>query len=253
MAREDGGDEEEDIVTGTEGEGTEGSDSAGRDDDSEVSAEHADQEEDDGEQDEAVAAGEQQQARQPSRGANRFQRLSNERNELRDKLAQRDREMEELRRAQTARQTQESEEQRQTRRALMTPEERVTDDLAQIRREFAETQRQQHFQTQAYLDKTNYDAKAATNPVYAKYRDVIEEQFQRQLSLGRPVEREILLQNHLGKLALESAGRSGGQRRQAKARVEQQRVSPGSGRGDTQSQRGKAGDTAESRLKDVFI
>lgn len=247
--REDGGDEEE-IVTGTEGEGTEGSDAAGRDEDSEVPAEHADQEEDDGQQDDAV---EPAAAARRSRGANRFQRLSNERNELREQLAQNRREMEELRRAQTARSQQETEEQRQTRRALMTPEERMQDDLAHMRTHFETQQRQQHFQTAAMLDKSNYDAQAAVNPVYAKYRDVVEEQFQRQLSLGRPVEREILLQNHLGKLALQSAGKSGGQRRQAKARVEQQRVNSGSGRSDAQSQRGRAGDTAEGRLKDVLI
>jgi len=246
--------DEEDIVTGTEGEGTEGSDPAGRDEDGEVSAEHADDQEDDGQQDEEVEQPEQPAAaRPPSRGQGRIQRLTNERNEMRERLAQRDREMEELRRAQVARQSQESEEQRQTRRALMTPEERMQDDLAHMRQEFSAQQRAQHLSTQAYLDKTNYDAKAAVNPTYAKYRDIIEEQFQRQLNLGRPVEREILLQNHLGKLALEGAGRTGGQRRQAKARVESQRVPAGSGKGDAPSQRAKAGDTAESRLKDVFI
>lgn len=250
----DGDDDE--IVTGTEGEDTSGSDERGRDEESEVPAEHADDQEDDGQSDEQVEQPPQRTEpppRQQSRSETRFQRLTNERNELREQMAQQRREMEELRRAQAQRSAQETEEQRQTRRALMTPEERMQDDLTHMRAEFAAQQRQQHFQTQSYLDKTNYEAKAATNPIYAKYRDVVEEMFQRQLSLGRPVEREILLQNHLGKLALESASRSGGQRRQAKARVEQQRVPANSGKGDTQSQRGKAGDTAESRLKDVFI
>jgi len=241
--------DEEDIVQGTEGEDTSGSDVGGRDEEREVPAEQAADEEDDERQDEEV----EPQAARPSRGSNRFQRLSNERNELREQVAQQRREMEDLRRAQATRSQQESEEQRQTRRALMTPEERMQDDLAHMRNEFASQQRQQHFQTAAMLDKANYDAQAAVNPIYAKYRDEIETQFQRQLSLGRPVEREILLQNHLGKLALSSAGRSGGQRRQAKARVEAQRVPANSGKGDAQSQRGRAGDTPESRLKDVLI
>lgn len=242
--------DDEDIVTGTESEDTQGADSGTGDEEGEVSPEQAADEEDDGgRQNEDVKPA----PPQPSRGANRIQRLANEAKAAREEAATARREAEELRRAQAARSAQETEEQRQTRRALMTPEERMQDDLTHMRREFVEAQRQQQFQTAALMDKSSFDAKAAVNPIYAKYRDVVEEQFQRQLNLGRPVEREILLQNHLGKIALESAGRSGGQRRQAKARVEQQRVPAGSGKGDAQSQRGKAGDTAESRLKDVLI
>ena len=66
------GDDEE-IVTGTEGEDATGSDGAGRDDESEVSAEHADEQEDDGEQEVAEEA-----AAKPSRGESRIQRLANE-------------------------------------------------------------------------------------------------------------------------------------------------------------------------------
>lgn len=247
--RIDGDDEE--VVAGTEGEDAAGTNGAGRDEDSEVSAEHADDQEDDGEQE--VEPEVDEQPARGTRGGNRIQRLANEAKAAREEAAAARREAEEFRRQVAARQSQESEEQRQARRALMTPEERINDDMAQMRREFAQQQQQTQFQTAAMLDRSAYEAKAAVNPIYGKYRDVIEEQFQRQLAQGRPVEREILLQNHLGRLALESAGRSGGQRKAARARVESQRVPAGSGKGDQRSDRGKAGDTAESRLKGMVI
>ena len=107
--------------------------------------------------------------------------------------------------------------------------------------------------TAALMDKTAYDAKATINPVYAKFKDEVENRFQEQVRRGQPVEREIILKVLLGERALEGAGKSGPARRQASRRVESQRVAPGSGRGDAPSNRGRAGDTAESRLKGVII
>lgn len=241
--------DDEDIVTGTEGEGAEGQDTAGRDEDAEIPAEHPDDQEDAGEQDDAVAA---EPAERPTRGGGRFQRLANERNAERERANRLEQELAESRRQQWQRQQAASEEERQARRALMTPEERVADDMAQMRREFATQRQQDQWATQAMLDKSSYDAKAAVNPVYAKHAEEIEAQFQDLLRQGRPVERQILLERHIGKLALSGAGNSK-PRRQAQQRVASQRVPASSGKGDASSARGKAGDTAESRLKDVFI
>ena len=242
-------DGDDDEIAGAEGEGTEGKDTPERDEDAEVSAEHADDQEDDG-QSEVVDGGEDEK---PSRGQNRIQRLANEAKAAREEAAAARRETEDLRRASLQRQEQQTEQQQRDMLALMTPEERSEWRIQQIERRTAQERQQDRFQIQSMLDKTAFEAKAAVHPVYAKYKDEIEDQFQKQLRDGRPVEREILLQNHLGKLALEGAAKSGGAKRKANARVESQRVPAGSGKGDAPSSRGKAGDTAENRLKDVYI
>ena len=241
------GDDEE-IVPGTEGQDTPGSDPGAGDDEGEVSAEHTDEEADDGEQEVDPAP--------PQRGGraeSRIQRLANEAKAAREEAAAARREAEEARRAAAQRQERESQEVYQARRALMTPEERTADDMAQLRREFAQQRQQDQMTTAALMDKTAYDAKATINPVYAKFKDEVEDRFQDLARRGQPVEREILLKVLLGERALEGAGKSGPARRQASRRVESQRVAPGSGRGDAPSNRGRAGDTAESRLKGVII
>lgn len=241
------GDDDE-IVPGTESENTSGQDDGGRDEDTEVSAEHADEEADDGES-ESVS----EPAAKQGRAESRIQRLANEAKAAREEAAAARREAEEARRAAWQRSQAASEEERQARRALMTPEERVADDMAQMRREFAQQRHQDQMTTAALMDKTAYDAKATINPVYAKFKDEVEGRFQDLARKGQPVEREIILKVLLGERALEGAGKSGPARRQASKRVESQRVAAGSGRGDTPSNRGRAGDTAESRLKDVII
>lgn len=242
----DGDDEE--IIDGTEGEGAAGQDAPAGDEDSEVPAEQPDGEEDDGEQEVVDGA-----AAKPSRGEQRNQRLANERNAERERANRLEQELIEARRERAQRQEQQTEAQQREMLALMTPDERASWQIQQMERRQQQERQQDRVQIAAMMDKSAFDAKATINPIYRKYQSEIEEQFQRQLAQGRPVEREILLQNHLGKLALEQAGKSGPARRQAKARVDSQRIPAGSGKGDTSSNRGKAGDTPESRLKGVFI
>jgi hypothetical protein len=242
----DGDDEQ--IVDGTESEGTPGQDQPGGDENSEVSAEHADQEADDGESE--VDA---EPAARPGRAEGRIQRLANEAKAAREEAAAARREAQEARRESAQRQEQQTEQQQREMLALMTPEERAEYRVNQMERRLTQQRQQDQFQISAMLDKSAFEAKAAVHPVYAKYKDLIEEQFAKQMAQGRPVEREILLQNHLGKLALDGAGKSGQAKRQATRRVESQRVSAGSGKGDTPSSRGKAGDTAENRLKGIII
>jgi hypothetical protein len=103
------------------------------------------------------------------------------------------------------------------------------------------------------LDKNAFEAKATVHPIYAKYKDEVEKRFQEQLAKGQPVEREVIFKFMLGERSLEGALKAPRQARQAQRRVENERVAASSGRSDQASQRGRAGDTAESRLKDVLI
>ena len=241
------GDDEE-IVTGTESEGTEGSDAPERDDDSEVSAEHVDAEADDGESEQV----DEKAGDKPSRGENRFQRLANERAAEKARADRAEAELIEARRQSYARQTEQTEAQQREMLALMTPEERAEFRIKQMESRYERDRNQDRITTASLMDKTAFDAKATVNPVYARYKDEVESRFQDQLRQGRPVEREILLKVLLGEKALSGASNSK-PRKAAEKRVEGQRVASGSGKGDSPSNRGKAGETAESRLKGQYI
>ena len=243
---------DEDEIDGVEA-GTEGQDTAGQvagegDQESDVSPEHADPEADDGEQ-EVVGA---EPAKQPSRAEARFQRLANETKAAREEAQQARREAEELRRQTWQQNSQVTAQQEQERIALMLPEERTTYQLSKMQQQFQQERAQDRAQTAAMMDKTAFDAKATINPVYAKFKDEVEKRFEEHSRQGAPVAREILLKLVLGERALEGA-RNPKPRQQAAARVGAQRVASGSGKGSAAAERGKAGDSAAERLKDVFI
>lgn len=245
------GDEDDDALAhdGAEGEGAEGQDDSGQPEGgaaADLSAEQPDLEADDGEQEVEVAA--------PTRGQGRIQRLANEAKTAREERDAAKREAEELRRQQWQQQNARSEQEERERLALMTPDERADYRISQTERKFEQRFREQQVQSAATMDKVAYDAKATINPVYAQFKDEVEQRFQDQLRKGQPVERELILKLVLGERAL-SGARTGtsAARKRAQPRVESQRVASGSGRSDSASQRGRSGETPESRLKDVYI
>ena len=247
------GDEDEVVETveneGTPSEGAEGQDDAEQGADaSGDAAEHPDDQEDDGQQE---VEGEPAVR---SRGETRFQRLANETKAAKEEAAATRRELEGLRRQQQASQTQFTAQQEQERLALMTPQERTEYQLARMQQGFTAQFGQMQLQTQAMLDKTAFAAKAAVNPVYQRHEAEVENKFNELLQSGRPTDRETILKFILGERALNGA--SAGRAKAAKAgakRVENQRVAAGSARGDTASNRGKTGQTAEDRLKGQYI
>lgn len=241
------GDEDEVLEAGTDSQGTEGQDPEPGDDEADLSAEQPDGEEDDGQSEVAEGAG------KPSRGETRFQKLANETKAAREEAAEARREAAELRRQGWQQQQTRSAEEEQQRLAYMTPDERAEYRIRQSEARQTSERQQDRVQFAATMDKVAFDAKAAANPVYARHREAVETKFQDQLRQGKPVEREILLKLHLGDLALQGASKSGAQRKQAASRVQSQRVAPTNGKGDAASPRARAGDTAESRLRNVII
>ncbi len=245
-----GGDEDEvDVVeTGTEGQDTAGQDPGAGDQEGEVSPEHTDPEVDDGEQEVAATEG----ANQPSRAEARFQRLANETKAAREEAQAARREAEELRRQTWQQSSQVTAQQEQERLALMLPHEQTAYQLNKMQQQFQTERAQDRAATAALMDKTAYDAKATINPVYKKFQEEVETRFEQHQRQGAPVAREILLKLVLGERALEGA-RNPAPKRQAANRVAAQRVSSGSGKGSAAADRGKAGDSAAERLKDVYI
>ena len=247
------GDENE-VVEGTEPDsGTNGEVAEGQDDgvgegddEPEGSTEHVDDAEDDGESEDV--------APRRSRAETRFQKLANEAKEAKTKAEAAEAEVRAMRVAQAQQNQHLTQQQEAERLALMTPEERADYKISRFERDAHIRAQNQELRTQALVDKASYDAKATINPVYAKYKDEVDAQFEERMKAGRPVEREVILKFMLGERALNGALSS---TRKAKAqgqrRIDAQRTSSGNSKGDRSAERQKAGNTAESRLKDVYI
>ncbi len=97
-------------------------------------------------------------------------------------------------------------------------------------------------QMQDTLDKSAYDAKAATNPIYAKHQAAIESYRASEFAAGRiPPNREFLLKLKLGDDALkpQAKKKSQAEKRAAADRVDAAKGTPQSARSDTGVKTGK--------------
>jgi hypothetical protein len=240
--------DDEDREPGSEGEGTEGQDAAGRDEGSDLSAQRTGDEDDEGEPPARAPAQHETQQR-----GTRFQRLANENREYKERLERLERDRENERLQWQRQQQQINEAQERDRLALMTPEERADYRISQQRNEMRQEMQQLRLQTAMQTDKASFDAKVTVNPVYRRMQAAVEEMFQEQVRKGQPTDRETILYHLLGKQAANGASNLK-PRRDARRRVENERVRPSSGKGDTarRSSEGRAS-TVEQRLKDVLI
>jgi hypothetical protein len=244
---------DDEIIDGAEGEGLEGQDPAGGDEGSEVPADGSDASSagDDGLQDRRQEGDAGQHV---TRGGNRFQRLSNDNAALRDELAAMRRQRETEAARQTAQQQQWDQDQWNQRWSVMTPDEKVDYAVNWGQQQANELRNQMGAQVGLLKDQLAYDAKATINPVYAKYKDEVEDQYQQYWQQGRHIPRETLLYQMIGRKAVETAGSSTRRARaQGQKKIEAQTTRPSTSKGDAASTRGKAGDSAEKRLAGVEI
>ena len=241
--------DDEEREPGSEGEEPGGQDAAGRDEEGDLPAERADAEAGEGEPPARSPASDEAQPR----GSARFQKLASENREYRERLERLERDRENERQQWQRQQQQATEAQERDRLALMTPEERAEYRITQYERRT--DARLQQFQLQSAMqnDKVAFEAKAAVNPVYRRMQTAVEDMFQEQVRKGQPTDRETIFFHLLGKQAANGAANPK-PRREARRRVESQRVTPSSGKGDTARRTGTARtSTAEERLKDVLI
>ena len=242
-------DDDEEREQGSEGEDTGGEDTAGRDAESDLSTKRAGDEGDEGAPPKGKSASDETQPR----GSARFQRLANENREYRERLDRIERDRENERQQWQRQQQQLNEAQERDRLALMTPDEKLDYYRARDRNEVRQEMQQLRLQTAMQTDKAAFDAKATINPVYRRMQSAVEDMFAEQVRKGQPTDRETILYHLLGKQAVSGAGNTK-PRQQARRRVENQRVTPSSGKGDTARRSGSAKmSTAEERLKDVLI
>src|SRR3974390_253270 len=243
--------DDEDRDAGSESDGAGGEDTAGRAADGEISAQQPDAEADEGAPSSRHPA---EHAGEPrgSSARERYQRLANENRDYRERLDRIEREREQERQNWARQQQTLNDQQERERLNLMTPEERSEYRIQQFERNNNARLQQSEMRMLMQMDKAHYDTQAASNPVYRRMASEVERVFQEQVRKGQPVERQVILENLIGKQALNGAASSGTQRRAPRKRVEQERATPTSNRSSTTVQSRKVS-TAEERLKDVLI
>jgi hypothetical protein len=174
--------------------------------------------------------------------------------EAEDRAARIEREVQEARAAAQRAQPKESREDREARLALMDPEQRsefrLNEALEQNRRDMALMQ----FQMQDTADRTSFEAKAATDKLYAKWAPKVEAELADLRRQGQNVSREQLFAYLVGKSALEGRGKtSPKQAREGQRRVKAATSRPTNGRGDVGADRRRSGDSPAKRLEGIEI
>ena len=150
-------------------------------------------------------------------------------------------------------QQRDTEEQRNQRRAVMTPEERMSEDIRESEWRTQRALQQQSFSMQDATDKSLYDQKAARIPAYQRYRDRVESERNRLVQGGANVGRRAVLcylvgDRQVSRWENETPSAASAQ---ARRRVERQTVNSGNSRSDaTQDRRGR-GKSLEERLADM--
>jgi hypothetical protein len=146
-----------------------------------------------------------------------------------------DRQREEALRQQAA--TQE----REQRRALMTPEERNADELAQLRAEINYNRSMDQFWRADAEDKANYAAQAKVNKVYKRHEAEVEKLLKQYRGQGSNISREQLLRYVIGNEALKMAEQSNKPQSERRKQVSK----PINSRGDGASTPGRRAPTSD--------
>lgn len=115
-----------------------------------------------------------------------------------------------------------------------------------------EVERLKHSQKDA-VDKAVYEAKSATNPLYAKHAAEVERKLGETRRMGFDVPRERLLCVILGEQVLKGGASVKRQQEKGRQRVQEARGRNGSGRGDAGGQQRPNGKTLEQRLENQLI
>lgn len=120
----------------------------------------------------------------------------------------------------------------ETRLAEMSPDERAAYSLAKSHKSLEQKIEQIRFENADKADKMAFEAKAASNPVYAKYAQKVEERVMQLYRTGQVLPREVVLTYLVGEAVMANKGKSKEQAISAKKNVETQRAAPVAAKGD---------------------
>ena len=136
----------------------------------------------------------------------------------------------------------------------MDPLDVMREDLKESEQRTQQLLHQQAIQTQEATDKTTYSGILRDAPHLKKYDAEVEKIRLEQQARGVFVPRQVLLELAVGRAAMAAATKTGAKAKvTAQAKVAAQQSKPAAARGDTATQRGKQGDSAEKRLENVPI
>ncbi len=196
-----------------------------------------------------------EEPQRPSRRETRIQSLVESNRQKDTDLADVRRRLDELTRTvQQPRPAQESPEMRAQRRALMTPQEVMQEDLREAKDGFTQQITQMQWQNAETADRTAFQAKCASNPLYAKYAPKVEGKLAELRTRGINSEREVLLKYLIGEAALDRMSSKEGKQevRQAQQRVRRATVRPSNSGSDEAATRRRE-ESLERRLENLNI
>jgi hypothetical protein len=151
---------------------------------------------------------------------------------------------------------QESPDQRATRLALLSPEERIREELRESTSQHRRDLQLMQFQLAESSDRASFEAKATVDPLYKKWSSKVETELANLRRQGQNVQREQLFYYLVGKAAMDARGSAGSreQRRAAESRVRRATTKPTNTRSDTgTTARTRQTQSLEKRLEDVQI
>jgi hypothetical protein len=178
---------------------------------------------------------------------------------LTDSIRQRDQQLSDLNRRvndllQQRSQPQETPEQRNARLASLTPEERISETLAEDRRLHRQEMQQLQMQVAEGSDRAAFEARCSPGTIHAKWKDRVEQELVTMRQQGFNAPRDKVLAYLLGKAMLDrqGSGENRQQRRQAETRLRRQTTRPAANGSDTRADRGRQ-TSLERRLENVEI
>jgi hypothetical protein len=207
--------------------------------------------------DQVDASGEQDRQpdqERPSRGERRYQTLSNELKEARQRNEELNRRLDAVIAGQGRPQQGETPETRAQRLALLTPEERIQETLREDREQHRREMQSVQFVVQEGSDKAAFEAKATVDPLYEKWKPKVEAELSSLRAKGQNVEREKLMFYLIGANAVEARKQQAGrQRADARGRVTRQQTRPSNSGSDTTGTRRDRNTSLERRLENQSI
>ena len=194
--------------------------------------------------------------RRPSRGEARFQRLSREAREAKEAAAAAQRELQQFRAEQQARQAQVQEREPTAEdMALWTPQQIIDYQLNKATKGFTQQLQQLQFNSQNSSDIATFTAQQASDPIAKRYAAEVEAMHAEILRAGQmPPPRNVLLDVVYGRaLRRKAAEAVPKQRKDGERRIERQRVQAPGGQGDVSRGRERLSDSAarEKRLENA--
>lgn len=202
----------------------------------------------------------------PTRGQSRHQRLANQLKEEREER-QKDKEerekliaekagyaarLEEYERRQQAGQSEAHKRAEEERLSLLTDSERATYHTQRKNQELEYRLNHMEQQRQDDLDRSEFRAKAATDPLVEKYKDEVERLRKEDLKRGLSAPRDAYLNFIVGEaIRKNAASKISSKKKSADKRIDSVTSKPVGARGDVKGS--KSGKTVEERLAGVLI